>query len=61
MKFPRQRRGPTAWRYDSAGTYFNRRRFSINEGEYPNIHVSWRGWIGFYVALSPRLKWHWFR
>jgi hypothetical protein len=38
-------------------TYFRRWAFSINEGNFPNIHVNFR--TGFYyVALSRRLKWH---
>lgn len=39
-------------------TYFNKANgFSINEGQFPNIHVSWRP-IGFYIAISERLKFH---
>lgn len=43
-------------------TYFDwRSGFSINEGEYPNIHVSW-GWCWhFYLAFSRRWTWSWFR
>jgi len=34
-------------------------QFSINEGEFPNIHVNWHGQgLFIYVALSRRLKWH---
>jgi hypothetical protein len=38
-------------------TYFKRWAFSINEGQFPNVHVNFRTRF-FYVALSPRLKWH---
>lgn len=62
MKFPSKRRGATAWRYDSDGTYFHKWGFSINEGEFPNICLKWSWkYCGFYIALSPRLKWYWFR
>jgi hypothetical protein len=42
-------------------TYFRPWGFSINEGCFPNIHLSWNlcgmRRIHFYVALSRRLKW----
>lgn len=42
----------------SGYTYFRLSTgFSINEGEFPNIHVSWRRPYGVYLALSPKLKW----
>lgn len=46
-------------------TYFRwRRGFSINEGEFPNVHISWRTFgrrwrFYFYIAFSHRLKWWW--
>ena len=51
--------GADAWyRISFQGvTYFRRWGFSINEGEFPNIHVSWRrdGFL-FYLAFSWRWK-----
>lgn len=42
-------------------TYFDKRfGFSVNEGEFPNIHVRWKVPYGFYLALSPVLRFHWF-
>ncbi|WP_156436073.1 hypothetical protein [Bradyrhizobium pachyrhizi] len=33
-------------------TYFRRWGFSINEGEFPNVHASWRSdTFFFYVAI----------
>lgn len=44
-------------------TYFRRNAFSINEGEYPNVHASYNLLPGmgfyFYLAITPRLKWRW--
>ena len=39
-------------------TYFRRYGFSINEGEFPNIHISWRERFHFYLAISRKLKLH---
>lgn len=39
-------------------TYFRRWGFSINEGHFPNIHMSWRDGLFAYIALSDRLRWH---
>lgn len=38
-------------------TYFKKHSFSINEGEFPNIHMNWRDGLFVYAALSPRLRW----
>lgn len=49
------------WRLN--GLYYVRRwGFSLNEGCFPNIHMSWRkrpGGFLFYVALGPKWKWWW--
>jgi len=34
--------------------------FSLNEGQFPNIHVHWARPMGFYIALTHRLKWWWY-
>lgn len=42
-------------------TYFDKSYgFSINEGEFPNIHVCWCHTYGVYVAISHRFKWWYF-
>jgi len=48
------------------GTYICWRRdwlgFSINEGRFPNIHVSWwpskKPRFYWYICLAPKLRWH---
>lgn len=40
-------------------TYFRRWGFSINEGEIPNIHLSWRGGVYFYVCWGANRRWCW--
>ena len=40
-------------------TYFRRTGFSINESEFPNMHMSWDRGIYVYIALTRRLKWSW--
>lgn len=35
-------------------TYFKPWAFSINEGQFPNIHISWHRSPIFYLALTPR-------
>lgn len=42
-------------------TYFRWWGFSINEGQFPNIHVSWSHWFFIYIALTPRWKWSYLR
>lgn len=37
-------------------TYFAKWGFSINEGQFPNIHIRWDRTPGFYIAFSPRLR-----
>lgn len=37
-------------------TYLKRRGFSINEGEYPNIHISWYNHFVFYFAWSRSFR-----
>jgi hypothetical protein len=40
-------------------SYFDSKKgFSINEGQFPNIHVAWNEVVGFYIAFSHRLKFH---
>lgn len=43
-------------------TYFRWWGFSVNEGRFPNIHVSWclgGDWhLFWYVCLGPKLRWH---
>lgn len=35
-------------------TYFERWGFSINEGKFPNVHISWRDRrFNFYAGLFP--------
>lgn len=34
---------------------------SINEGAVPTIYLAWGDSIGFYIALSRKLKFHWFK
>jgi len=39
-----------------------RRDISINEGEFPNFHISWRQKsyrLFIYLALSRRRRWSW--
>lgn len=38
-------------------TYFKRWKFSINEGEFPNIHVNFHTRF-LYIALRPGAKWY---
>lgn len=42
-------------------TYFRWWGFSINEGQFPNIHISWRVggyWHLFiYVAINDKYRW----
>lgn len=46
------------WRFN--GVYYVRPwGFSLNESEYPNLHISWRWWFVFYLALSQRMKLRW--
>lgn len=46
---------------DTPITYFNKNRFSINEGGTPiNIHMSWTKPIGFYIYLFG-YSLHWFQ
>jgi hypothetical protein len=40
-------------------TYFRRWGFSVNEGEFPNVHCSWRDGLFVYVALRPGAVRHW--
>lgn len=49
----------TRWRWK--GFSYLRGGFSINEGAYPNIHMSYDTVLRkffYYIALSPRWKWH---
>lgn len=44
-------------------TYFRWWGLSINEGEIPNIHISWymngAWYLFFYICLSKKLRWSW--
>lgn len=49
------------WHKNGGMSYFRLRTgFSINEGQYPTIYVTWSH-PGFYIALSRRLKLYWFK
>lgn len=39
-------------------TYFKRWGFSINEGVFPNIHMTWGNGLFVYIALTGTLRWH---
>ena len=44
-------------------TYFRRYGFSINEGEIPNIHLSWNNnqslGVYLYICLTPKYRFAW--